>query len=121
MNASAEDVNVGDNVVVKVTGIPADATGIITVTVNGKDYEALVSAGSVTIPNLHAGDYEADVVYSGDDKYANKSTTVSFTVSKISEFDLNASADDVILDNDVIVVVTGIPSDATGTVTFGSW
>ena len=117
LNASAEDVNVGDNVVVKVTGIPADATGIITVTVNGKDYEALVSAGSVTIPNLHAGDYEADVVYSGDDKYANKSTTVSFTVSKISEFELNASADDVILDNDVIVVVTGIPSDATGTVT----
>ncbi|WP_407414705.1 Ig-like domain repeat protein [Methanobrevibacter sp.] len=117
INASAEDVDVGENVVVKVTGIPADATGIITVTVNGKDYEALVSAGTVTIPNLPAGDYEADVVYSGDDKYTNKSTTVSFAVSKISEFELNASADDVILDNDVIVVVTGIPSDATGNVT----
>ena len=117
LNASAEDVYVGDNVIVEFTGIPADATGIITVTVNGKDYEALVSAGSVIISDLPAGDYEADVVYSGDDKYVNKSTTVSFTVSKISEFDLNASADDVILDNDVIVVVTGIPSDATGTVT----
>ena len=117
LNASAEDVDVGDKVVVEVTGIPADATGIITVTVNGKDYEALVSAGSVTIPNLPAGDYEADVLYSGDDKYVNKSTTVSFAVCKISEFDLNVSAADVILDNDVIVVVTGIPSDATGTVT----
>ena len=117
LNASAEDVDVGDKVVVEVTGIPADATGIITVTVNGKDYEALVSAGSVTIPNLPAGDYKADVLYSGDDKYVNKSTTVSFAVCKISEFDLNASAADVILDNDVIVVVTGIPSDATGTVT----
>ena len=117
LNASAEDVDVGDKVVVEVTGIPADATGIITVTVNGKDYEALVSAGFVNIPNLPAGDYEADVLYSGDDKYVNKSTTVSFAVCKISEFDLNASAADVILDNDVIVVVTGIPSDATGTVT----
>ena len=117
LNASAEDVDVGDKVVVEVTGIPADATGIITVTVNGKDYEALVSAGFVTIPNLPAGDYKADVLYSGDDKYVNKSTTVSFAVCKISEFDLNASAADVILDNDVIVVVTGIPSDATGTVT----
>ena len=117
LNASAEDVDVGDNVVVEVTGIPADATGIITVTVNGKDYKGDVSAGSVIISDLPAGDYEADVVYSGDDKYTNKSATVSFSVSKISEFDLNASADDVILDNDVIVVVTGIPSDATGTVT----
>ena len=117
LNASAEDVDVGDKVVVEVTGIPADATGIITVTVNGKDYEALVSAGFVNIPNLPAGDYEADVLYSGDDKYVNKSTTVSFAVCKISEFDLNVSAADVILDNDVIVVVTGIPSDATGTVT----
>ena len=117
LNASAEDVDVGDKVVVEVTGIPADATGIITVTVNGKDYEALVSAGFVNIPNLPAGDYEADVLYSGDDKYVNKSTTVSFAVCKISEFDLNASSADVILDNDVIVVVTGIPSDATGTVT----
>ncbi len=117
LNASAEDVDVGDKVVVEVTGIPADATGIITVTVNGKDYEALVSAGFVTIPNLPAGDYKADVLYSGDDKYVNKSTTVSFAVCKISEFDLNVSAADVILDNDVIVVVTGIPSDATGTVT----
>ena len=117
LNASAEDVYVGDDVIVEVTGIPANATGIITVTVNGKDYEVDVSAGSVIISDLPAGDYEADVVYSGDDKYVNKSTTVSFTVSKISEFDLNASADDVILDNDVIVVVTGIPSDATGTVT----
>ncbi|WP_296866523.1 Ig-like domain repeat protein [uncultured Methanobrevibacter sp.] len=117
LNASAEDVDVGDKVVVEVTGIPADATGIITVTVNGKDYEALVSAGFVNIPNLPAGDYKADVLYSGDDKYVNKSTTVSFAVCKISEFDLNASAADVILDNDVIVVVTGIPSDATGTVT----
>ena len=117
MNASAEDVDVGDKVVVEVTGIPADATGIITVTVNGKDYKGDVSAGFVTIPNLPAGDYEADVLYSGDDKYVNKSTTVSFAVCKISEFDLNVSAADVILDNDVIVVVTGIPSDATGTVT----
>ena len=117
LNASAEDVDVGDKVVVEVTGIPADATGIITVTVNGKDYEALVSAGFVNIPNLPAGDYKADVLYSGDDKYVNKSTTVSFAVCKISEFDLNVSAADVILDNDVIVVVTGIPSDATGTVT----
>ena len=117
LNASAEDVDVGDKVVVEVTGIPADATGIITVTVNGKDYKGDVSAGFVNIPNLPAGDYEADVLYSGDDKYVNKSTTVSFAVCKISEFDLNVSAADVILDNDVIVVVTGIPSDATGTVT----
>ena len=117
LNASAEDVDVGDKVVVEVTGIPADATGIITVTVNGKDYKGDVSAGFVNIPNLPAGDYKADVLYSGDDKYVNKSTTVSFAVCKISEFDLNASAADVILDNDVIVVVTGIPSDATGTVT----
>ena len=117
LNASAEDVDVGDKVVVEVTGIPADATGIITVTVNGKDYKGDVSAGFVNIPNLPAGDYKADVLYSGDDKYVNKSTTVSFAVCKISEFDLNVSAADVILDNDVIVVVTGIPSDATGTVT----
>ena len=117
IKASASDVKVGENVVVKVSGIPSDATGFITVTVNGKDYEALVSMGTVTIPNLPEGNYDADVVYSGDDKYVNKSATVSFTVSKISEFEINASAEDVILGNDVVVNVAGIPSEATGTVT----
>ena len=83
IKASASDVIVGENVVVKVSGIPSDATGFITVTVNGKDYEALVSMGTVTIPNLPKGNYNARVTYSGDDKYVSKSATVSFEVSNI--------------------------------------
>ena len=59
--------------------------GTVSVNIGGEDYESNVSNGTatITIPDLDNGDYEVDVIYSGDDKYTNASTTVSFEVSNI--------------------------------------
>ena len=61
--------------------LPNDATGNLTVTINGKNYtqELVNGSAKVTIPNLTPGDYNATVTYSGDDKYDPivSNTTVS--------------------------------------------
>ncbi|WP_407377437.1 hypothetical protein [Methanobrevibacter sp.] len=61
--------------------LPNDATGNLTVTINGKNYtqELVNGSAKVTIPNLTPGDYNATITYSGDDKYDPivSNTTVS--------------------------------------------
>ncbi len=61
--------------------LPNDATGNLTVTINGKNYtqELVNGSAKVTIPNLTPGNYNATVTYSGDDKYDPivSNTTVS--------------------------------------------
>ncbi|MEE0943548.1 MAG: Ig-like domain repeat protein [Methanobrevibacter sp.] len=61
--------------------LPNDATGNLTVIINGKNYtqELVNGSAKVTIPNLTPGDYNATVTYSGDDKYDSivSNTTVS--------------------------------------------
>ena len=52
--------------------LPDDATGIITLTINGALYDSyIVENGAVTVkmPDLGYGDYPFTITYSGDDKY----------------------------------------------------
>ena len=53
--------------------LPSDATGTLTVTVDGKDYsETLVNGkATVNIPELSEGSHNITVTYSGDGKYAS--------------------------------------------------
>ena len=83
----------------------------------GEEYYADIIDGKAvfTIPKLASGEYEATVVYEGDDKYLPNSTVVSFTVSK-NDAPASATGDDIMIGDDGTVVVT-LPSDATGTVT----
>ena len=112
--ASADDIKVGQDAIIEVT-LPRDATG--NVSINGKSAKVEHGSAKFVISGLGEGNYTYEVTYSGDDKYTANTTEVSFAVSKISEFEINASANDVILGNDVIVTVSGIPDDAKGIVT----
>jgi len=65
--------------------LPQDATGNLTVTVDGKDTytQALVNgSATVTVPKLSAGAHTITVSYSGDDTYANISKTSNITVAQ---------------------------------------
>jgi len=69
--------------------LPSDATGNLTVTVDGKaNYtKALVNgSASVTVPGLSQGDHNIIVTYSGDDKFSSisKSTTFHSPIAKIT-------------------------------------
>ena len=115
INTDASDINIGDDETITVT-LPDDATGTVTVTVDGKNYTADVENGtaSITIPDLTAGEKTAEIYYSGDGKYNPAEDTATFTVNKIkANMTIDANADS---DGTTTIIVT-LPDDATGTVT----
>lgn len=73
--------------------LPDDATGKLTVTVNGKEYTSDVVKGkaSVAITDLSAGDYAAVVSYSGDANYdpITKATNISIPEAVLTGKDVN--------------------------------
>jgi hypothetical protein len=80
ISATGDEITVGEDATVTIK-LPADATGIVTVTIDGKTYTANVFNGKaiVSIPGLSAGTYKATVVYSGDENY-DSTTTVTYVV-----------------------------------------
>jgi hypothetical protein len=75
--------------------VPANATGNITVLLNGENYTAPIENGHVIIdiPDLDAGKYSILISYDGDGEYAGFIQQVDFTVKdvySISVKNLNA-------------------------------
>ncbi len=83
ISIDAPKVTEGENVTITVT-LPADATGSVIATVNGKTYVAPVEKDTaiITIPELDAGNYVIPVYYSGDDKYNSQSKNANVTVEE---------------------------------------
>lgn len=95
ITAEKEDISV-DNVTVNVDvpkgtttpsfniALPSDATGNLTVTINGKNYtkELVNGSATVNIPALNPGKYNAVITYSGDSKYNPITTNTTFSISK---------------------------------------
>ncbi|MBO6275751.1 MAG: Ig-like domain repeat protein, partial [Methanobrevibacter sp.] len=99
----------GDKLVVSV---PDDATGDVTVSVDGKDYTVPIRDGKavVDISDLAPGNHDVKVTYPGDDKYAPVTNSTTINVPKKSDYPI-----DIITDGDKLVV--SVPEDATGDVT----
>ena len=83
ISVDTHDISAGENLTVTVS-LPSDATGTVTIVVDGKNYTEKVKDGKAVfvIPGLAPGDYDITVNYSGDDKY-NANTTVAHV--KVSE------------------------------------
>ena len=86
----------GENATINVD-FPEDATGNVTVTVDGKNYTAVVKNGTadVIVPGLATGDYNVIINYSGDNKYTSNS--VNKTISVTSKDDVNLTSNDVVM------------------------
>ena len=113
---NADDIKVGENVTVTVN-VPTDATDVIII-VDGVDYTVAIENGKAvkTIADLKANDYTVTVKYSGDNNYNANQNTTEFTVSKISDYNMNITVPEFKEGvNSTINVV--LPKDATGTVT----
>ena len=102
----------GENEIITFT-VPEDATGNITVVIDGKEtYSVPVSGGTgtLTVPNLAAGSHTIDVKYNGDGKYASSENSTKFKVAKA-----NVAPDDIkVVDQGNGTVVVVVPSDLTG-------
>ena len=116
INVVAGDVYVGDNAVVDVT-LAKDASGSVTITINGKKYVVPVTNGVVSLPvsKLGEGNYTVNVIYSGDAKYNGIEGNASFKVSK-RETPIDISAPDINVGEDAVITVT-VPADITGDLT----
>ena len=111
-----EPIDVGEplNITVK---LPEDATGTITVNVNGTKYTYDLVNGSVniSIPKLGDGSYPVNITYSGDDNYDPFTENYTVDVNKVDP-QISANASEITLGENAKINVT-LPSDATGTVT----
>ena len=114
-----DDIVYGQDAVVQVV-LNDDATGNITVSVDGISNTVIVKDGKATvkISNLEAGLKEATVFYTGDDTYFNKTVSQNFTINK-AELVFDITSDDIKIGQDAIVHIR-VPAKTTGTFTIGS-
>ena len=78
----AENITTIDNVTLTIS-LPSDATGEVTVKVNGKKTDTISANETITINlNNNAGDYVVDIAYSGNQNYESDMATKEFTISK---------------------------------------
>ena len=68
-----------------VIDLPSDASGTVTITINGTESHAEVINGKadITLPDLANGDYEYTITYSGDDKYSSFSKEGTLKIDKV--------------------------------------
>ncbi len=77
-----ENITTNDDVTLTIS-LPSDATGEVTVKINGKKTDIKSANETLTIDlNNQAGDYVVDVTYSGDKNYESDMATTEYTVSK---------------------------------------
>jgi hypothetical protein len=111
-----DDIYVDDDEIITVN-IPSDATGEVSVLVNGESYTSSVIGGIVffDVSGLKAGRYPVQAIYFGDEKYTSIVGSNEFRVFKFVT-DIKTTAPDIEVGNDGVVKVK-LSKDATGNVT----
>ena len=114
---SAEDIYVGDSQTVTIA-LPDDATGTVSLKVNGNTYTKTLIDGQATfaIPDLAVGNYEISLTYSGDDKYNSTTQTNEFKVLKLLDPELKVAVSDIIISQNAVITVT-VNEEVSGSVT----
>ena len=105
INVSAEDVLLGDNVLINVSTDCPDS--LVYVEIDGVVYSTNLTDGQglINISGLHTGHYDLNVTYNGTDDYYPCVMLVSFNVFK-SNSTINVSVDDVTYGEDVLINVS---------------
>ena len=75
---------VGDDYVIISTIFENDATGEVTISINGESVTAELVNGLqvIYVPGLDAGDYVVEIVYHGDENYKELITNATFTINE---------------------------------------
>ena len=122
--ATPTAVSYGDPVTLTPGGLPAGATGTVTFSSGGATLclvHLATATSCQTSTTLTAATYPVDVTYSGDPDYLPSATTATFTVgAAATTFAVSASPSVADFGTAVTLTPAGLPSGATGTVTFYS-
>ena len=113
---NVSNITYGNDAIVNVN-INDDATGNITVTVDGKSFSSKINNGkaTITIPNLNAGQKIMNITYTGDNNYNASSVIHEFNIAK-AKIDFNITSNDVKVGKDVIIEIK-LPARCGGTIT----
>ena len=67
--------------------LPSDATGTITLNINGKNYtfDVVNGVANVILPDLVDGAYSYSIIYSGDSKYSSFAKNGNLTIKRITD------------------------------------
>ena len=101
ININTQDISEGDNETI-IVQLPEDATGNVTIKINNEYYMAYLENGKAKfiIPNLKAGKYIVDAVYSGDNKYLPATITGIINVITEGNTTTNSSSNVTTLNNE---------------------
>ena len=111
VNVIPKQIFVGENEVI-IFNVPTDATGNITVIVDGETYNIAVSGGkgTLTIEGLDKGEYHVNATYNGDGKYSpSVNNTQMFKV-------IYQSGEMKVVDEKNGTIIVYLHDNATGTV-----
>ncbi len=123
-SASPSSTAYGGTVGLSASDLPSGATGSVTFTAGASTLcTASVSDGGASCSTevLPAGAYSVTAAYSGDTDYAGSSATAAFSITKApTSISASASPSSVTYDSGShpTLLASGLPSDATGSVTF---
>ena len=78
-------IEYGDTQTINITIGNSNATGNVTISLNGKKYTAKITKGvaKFTTPKLNSGSYKITVKYNGDKNFNAKQATATLTVKKV--------------------------------------
>ena len=112
MSIEVSDGKVGEKVKVTVN-VPGNATGNVTIEINGKKYTKEITDGKAVfdVEGLLSGNKTVTATYDGDDNYVANSTTDVFKVDK------NPAPISAEVDNSTegqVTITVNLPNDATG-------
>lgn len=118
-NVRIDDIIYGQDAVIQVT-LSDDATGNVTVSVDGMENTTSLQNGRATIRlgNLEAGLRQAVIFYTGDGTYFNKTASQNFTINK-ANLVFEIASEDIKIGQDAVVHIR-VPAKTTGTFTIGS-
>ena len=110
--------SINKNATIKIDVLPFDANGNVTIKFNGKSETASFNASQTIVYDLGVlgiGDYEVTVIYNGNAKYNATNITKTFSIGKISDYNVTLNTTDVVAgENSTLVII--LPEDATGVV-----
>ena len=110
--------SINKNATIKIDVLPFDANGNVTIKFNGKSETVSFNASQTIVYDLGVlgiGDYEVTVIYNGNAKYNATNITKTFSIGKISDYNVTLNTTDVVAgENSTLVII--LPEDATGVV-----
>ena len=120
MDIKVDNITYGESAIINVY-LNDNATGNVTVTVDGMSNTSKVNNGQakITLANLDAGiNKNVTVFYTGDDTYFNKTQTAVFTIAK-TNLTFAISSRDIKIGQDAVIKIK-VPPKTTGTFTIAN-